>query len=1542
MTKSFDDIVSNYKDPSPEWQVSINGSDYTKNLELLEFSNSVNNPLKFTLKTAGLEGRNTDLRQGAEVVIKNSGFELFRGVLQQVDASTDRRATLKGSGYSAELDGDVSGSFQGVSFSSVVNSLVDTTSTNTVTSRTFSTSFNLGTDPTVDDFRVNKTQLKDTNRLMGEYSKEWYLSFDGSNNPVFNVTDQILNDDGSGGTIGTITTYGSDQSAETVDRNTNRNQGDYDGVIVRGYGDGDDQVKATAGSTGKGNRVLIYTDKTILSSSQAQKRADNLLSSRSVPWREIEVTPNDPNKLYGIGDYLTVDAEDAKLDGDYRVIETYYKIYIGEEEVESKITLSNKAQTFLSEFQTEKEKREGETDHMQGARNVWSDKETANATSVEPLTIDFEVPQDVVDIANNNRLDRIEFNYACTPFKQSADTSQVTADNFDPGTKVIDSEVKPSGVEMERSNIKVHNHPVGSATSRGAQQAQRFFTSSFTNQTVSGWTELGGEDFGVLNPENDLEHTFRVRITSITDTGGNPVSKDMHFAVLAESEDAVNLNPQFSWNPQNPVVGENVRFVDNTDFDISFIWHWRIEDSSTGTAVASGFSQEIDHVFEESGDYDVTLTVNGGGETNVLESNSSNSEFTASNDFTSDLQAGDAVRILRSDGNNGTYTIESFTTDGSGNTVVTVVEDIPFSYTTDESTGIIQWKIPPANSSIAKSTTETITISSPSTSTESLEPVIDDKDSAKAEYMKLKKKEKDNDDFSLDREREKSLRKKIVESDENISTEDVASVGYGFTTPAVEYMKYDSNPPATFWGYSLDIRENDSSSCADTDIEGFWQKDNNTAFFRRYYNEQNVDICTTQTIIGIGPADVVPDENDPFQGAGRYSASIRLNSSTLNNEVINGNIEWHEASRIVESVDATPNPDGDDQSEVGIDVDAWVGRGIDEIKFMVGEDDGSSLGTNITEEDNAFIDGNTFELREGESETFDLDGQSHTIEVVEIRDGFGPEAELIVDGNNEGDFDNGDVVLEEDFGDQQIRVRSVVNEYGIDDVDGNPTGTTYSGIVFETYLDNFNRDISGFDEGDYIAHVRFIGADGGEIKDPFLDTYETDNFTISLNTAPTADFSFTPLTPSVDDTVYFNDESSDPDSGDSITKWEWDFGDGTTETINSAPGDTSHKYGSSGSYTVTLTVYDENGASASTNKTVDVGGAFSSLTNPQTRVYESVNNVGATPAQQALESQLTSSLTNPNTRVYESVAEVGAQQSPGVGGEYCDINLDIARREVSDLYEVIAVAADGTELQVSGDVTLIRKNHVHDIPRQDDFSDRKASVGAGAENKEVNYVRSPDDRGDVLLDFSANNDAVTLDTTLNGNDAAITVGNIDDDGNITNTERIPSSGVVSNGTATSTNTYQDEELYVRIEEANDKQGFEVRDQGIDDRYTIAAAPEERFRSAKTDQETEGVSDDGGGEQDVITGVSDGLLAGSQANNVRIYIDDDPDNSGTNSETEITGDLYGGATDSGTAKDKELDISDYVDSPGWYRLKIEPDQPSFIKSRVFLDHHKDTQ
>ena len=96
----------------------------------------------------------------------------------------------------------------------------------------------------------------------------------------------------------------------------------------------------------------------------------------------------------------------------------------------------------------------------------------------------------------------------------------------------------------------------------------------------------------------------------------------------------------------------------------------------------------------------------------------------------------------------------------------------------------------------------------------------------------------------------------------------------------------------------------------------------------------------------------------------------------------------------------------------------------------------------------------------------------------------------------------------------------------------------------------------------------------------------TVSYPVQVNALPDPDFQHSAPT-CLGDTTHFNDFSTTPNGY--IDSWEWDFGDGTTITIN-YPDDpnVSHLYTDDGDYLVSLTVTDSDGCSNSITKTVSV------------------------------------------------------------------------------------------------------------------------------------------------------------------------------------------------------------------------------------------------------------------------------------------------------------------------------------------------------------------
>ena len=110
------------------------------------------------------------------------------------------------------------------------------------------------------------------------------------------------------------------------------------------------------------------------------------------------------------------------------------------------------------------------------------------------------------------------------------------------------------------------------------------------------------------------------------------------------------------------------------------------------------------------------------------------------------------------------------------------------------------------------------------------------------------------------------------------------------------------------------------------------------------------------------------------------------------------------------------------------------------------------------------------------------------------------------------------------------------------------------------------------------------------VTDPESGSHATSQNIIVQSRPPVASFSSNPSSGSAPLNVSFDaTASSDPDNGDGITNYRWNFGDGSSIQSSSSYVTRSHTFNTEGTYNVELRVTDQHGLTHTTTSTVTVG-----------------------------------------------------------------------------------------------------------------------------------------------------------------------------------------------------------------------------------------------------------------------------------------------------------------------------------------------------------------
>ncbi len=136
---------------------------------------------------------------------------------------------------------------------------------------------------------------------------------------------------------------------------------------------------------------------------------------------------------------------------------------------------------------------------------------------------------------------------------------------------------------------------------------------------------------------------------------------------------------------------------------------------------------------------------------------------------------------------------------------------------------------------------------------------------------------------------------------------------------------------------------------------------------------------------------------------------------------------------------------------------------------------------------------------------------------------------------------------------------------------GNSMLTNANGIAKDTLTTDKDADVYAY---------------SGKVKSDTL-TVQVDD---TPDTPPTAKFSWSPASPAVGATIYFNASQSTDEDGQ-IVRWEWDFGDGSTGTGER----TTYAYHTAASYHVVLCVVDNDGLKGYAEDDIEVGSNLTTL-----------------------------------------------------------------------------------------------------------------------------------------------------------------------------------------------------------------------------------------------------------------------------------------------------------------------------------------------------------
>ena len=541
------------------WDVQIANFDVSRAVSSLEFEDAISQPGNFKIDLVVDPG---DITGGDQVTISKEEVGAFNGVVTKPERSSQRDDVIKGGG-AAELLSDIpiNGEFLSTNTQSVVSSIFSQLST---------TAIEVGLNEELSDGNGNvdvraedEGALNLLNRVVLSHGGDWYVTYDSQNDVYkFNVVNELSNS--------TSRTFG-DEAIDEL-RDVQVVDEEYDAVVVKGYGDGDDQIigEFPARNTWPDDpKILRYTDKTILSSEEANTTAENVYNEHT-EWRNIYLYPANENELLSLGDEVEIDDSATGVNATFRVVQR--KLHVSfSSPAAIEYVLSDRPIGVLDEGEDIREQTDSQTDYSQGNRNTINESNSDIANSSQGVEVDLNIPERFTqDATGEDRTAQVKLDYKIKDYKKI-----VEAENAD--ALAIDNKADDQYTEVTQDIDdfgNVEKRFTGTGTGFGDNNQNR---GNYTTEDISGFAnniDAGSFEAGSYTDGGDYNEADQVTLTSDSMQGvfitGQVLSLNPGISISQRYGDVYNINDD--GNPDdvvlfndNPVAGTLDTVVNDDD-----------------------------------------------------------------------------------------------------------------------------------------------------------------------------------------------------------------------------------------------------------------------------------------------------------------------------------------------------------------------------------------------------------------------------------------------------------------------------------------------------------------------------------------------------------------------------------------------------------------------------------------------------------------------------------------------------------------------------------------------------------------------------------------------------------------------------------------------------------------------------------------------------------------------------------------------------------------------------------------------------------------